>query len=83
MTFPARTLSLAQASLYLYSDGLSEAVDASGAALGVRGLARLIARASRLPPASRVDSIVDAIAATPAARRDDITLAVLDPNALH
>jgi len=83
IAFTAHKLSLEQASLYLYSDGISEARDADGAELGLRGLARLIARASRLPPASRIDSIVDAIAGTPAARRDDITLAVLDPSALH
>ena len=83
ITFTAHRLSLEQASLYLYSDGISEARDADGAELGLRGLARLIARASRLPPASRIDSIVDAIAGATAARRDDITLAVLDPCALH
>ena len=83
ITFTAHKLSLEQASLYLYSDGISEARDADGAELGLRGLARLIACASRLPPASRIDSIVDAIAGTTASHRDDITLAVLDPCALH
>lgn len=83
MAFETRSLSLNKASLYLYSDGVSEAVDANGDELGLRGLARLIAGACNLPPASRIDNIIDAVAITDCKRRDDITLAVLDPAGLH
>ncbi|MEX2482191.1 MAG: HDOD domain-containing protein [Gammaproteobacteria bacterium] len=77
--FQSRTLSLDKASLYLYSDGISEAVTSSGEELGIRGLARLIASCCDLPAAARLDSIIDAVAAGDCPRRDDITLAVLDP----
>lgn len=83
IAFETRTVSLADACLYLYSDGVSEAMDADGDELGLRGLATLIAGSARLPPGSRIDSIVDAVAGGDCRRRDDITLAVLDPGALH
>jgi len=78
LRFTGARLCLSRASLYLYSDGLSEALDERGQALGLAGLARHIARASDLPPPSRIDAILQAVAGAAGARQDDITLAVLD-----
>ncbi len=79
VVFDAHSIDLDGASLYLYSDGVSEATDDAGKALGVRGLARLIARESGHAPSARVDRIVETLLAQHDARRDDITLALLAP----
>jgi sigma-B regulation protein RsbU (phosphoserine phosphatase) len=65
--------------LFLYSDGLSESTDASGAEYGEEGIARLLAASHALPPPELAAAVLDDAARfrgeTPAT--DDLTILVL------
>jgi sigma-B regulation protein RsbU (phosphoserine phosphatase) len=70
--FPEVDLELAGGSLYLCSDGLTEAPCEGGGQLGGEGLRRLIARYAGKPLAERIQAIVAAVAECEL--RDDLTL---------
>ena len=64
--------------LYLYSDGATEAKDASGARIGIEGLQRLLKREGPLPPADRLASVAALIDAPGVELHDDLTLLVIE-----
>jgi serine phosphatase RsbU (regulator of sigma subunit) len=75
--FSERQLTLAGGSLYVCSDGLTEACEA-GAALGSAGLERLVLRFAAKPLLERVQAIAAEVSRLEP--RDDLTLlAVGDP----
>lgn len=69
------TLSIAGGCLYLYTDGASEARDASGRMLGSEGLKALIERHADAAPGTRLTAIADGLGDDV---RDDLTLLVID-----
>lgn len=78
-------VALGHASLYLYSDGLTEspgrmagADTGEGPWLGVAGLEALICQVSDLPPAERLERIVEQARGADGRQRDDITLLVVE-----
>ncbi len=76
--FPENELTLDGGSLYLFSDGLTEAVQADRSRLELAGLMQLISRHTTLPPAARLAALVsDARQATPVLH-DDITALLIE-----
>lgn len=76
--FPESELTLDGGSLYLFSDGLTEAVQADRNRLEMAGLMQLITRHAGLHPQARLASLVnDARQATPVLH-DDITLLLIE-----
>ena len=76
--FPEDELALDGGSLYLFSDGLTEAVQADHNRLEMSGLMQLITRHAALAPDARLASMVsDARQATPVLH-DDITLLLIE-----
>lgn len=73
-----QTFDLEGGSLYLFSDGLTEALDEHGEQLGANGLERLIARFADRPLAARIHAVMAAV--NRLSTRDDMTLLCLDPN---
>lgn len=69
------SFSIEGGSLYLYTDGASEARDADGRMIGSDGLQALIARHAGAAPGTRLTAVADAIGAE---LRDDLTLLVID-----
>lgn len=79
MDFPAEQIDLSGHSLYLYSDGATDARDNRREMLGVNGMAELIARHSSMAPESRMRRILGALR-----RRelgDDLTLLLVEGSA--
>jgi sigma-B regulation protein RsbU (phosphoserine phosphatase) len=75
--FPEEEIHLAGGSLYLCSDGLTEACSASGHLLGRAGFQELVARFASKPLAERIEAIVAQVSELEL--RDDLTiLAVSD-----
>jgi sigma-B regulation protein RsbU (phosphoserine phosphatase) len=72
---PELELELERGTLYVYSDGLSEARSASGEPLGRRGFEALAQKFADLPLARRVAAIVES--AGELSIRDDLTLLAL------
>ena len=70
--FPEEEVELAGGTLYVCSDGLTEAACADGEELGSAGFMRLVERFEAKPPAERVDAI--AAEAERYDLRDDLTL---------
>lgn len=70
--FPEADVELAGGSLYLCSDGLTEAETAPGDALGAEGLRRLVTRFRSKLVAERIEAIVAEVSAMDL--RDDLTL---------
>lgn len=76
--FPENELALDGGSLYLFSDGLTEAVQADRSRLELAGLMQLIAQHTALRPAARLATLVnDARQATPVLH-DDITALLIE-----
>lgn len=76
--FPSRTLRLDGGSLYLFTDGVTEAVIGEARRLDVGGLQRLIAATARLEARARLDNIVAEILRPGVEQHDDITLMVIE-----
>lgn len=80
--FPENELLLDGGSLYLFSDGLTEAVQADRSRLEMAGLMQLISQHTNLPPAARLAALVsDARQATPILHDDITALLVEQPRA--
>jgi sigma-B regulation protein RsbU (phosphoserine phosphatase) len=77
--FPENDVELAGGSLYLCSDGLTEAETAPGDALGAEGLRRLVTRFRDKLLAERIDAIVAEVSAMDL--RDDLTLLAVSDEA--
>jgi sigma-B regulation protein RsbU (phosphoserine phosphatase) len=77
-SFPEVALSLEGCSLYIFSDGLTEAC-AGDAPLGAEGVKRIIDRFAGEPIGERVDDIVTDVATHQI--RDDLTMVAVEPEA--
>ncbi len=77
--YKSQALSMRNASLYLYSDGVTEALDDQGQELGLKGLRTMLHANARVPPNARIDAIVDQLISPTGPLRDDLTLALLEP----
>lgn len=77
--FPETELNLYGGSLYVFSDGLTEAETASGGQLGREGLEALVSRYADIPLAGRVQAIVDSVSQLEL--RDDLTLLAVSDEA--
>jgi sigma-B regulation protein RsbU (phosphoserine phosphatase) len=64
--------------LYLFTDGLTEALDDHGRMLGAEGVHALLERFAPLPAPDRLAAVVGAIGEDGAALRDDVTLLVVE-----
>jgi sigma-B regulation protein RsbU (phosphoserine phosphatase) len=58
MDFPEQQTSLSGASLYLFSDGVTDVRDANGKTLGVEGVEAVVRDLGALPPESRLRALV-------------------------
>ncbi len=72
LTFPEQACDLAEASLYLFSDGATDVRGAAGTPLGVDGVASLLRRLESLPAAARLRAVVRSLRAFSVT--DDMTL---------
>jgi sigma-B regulation protein RsbU (phosphoserine phosphatase) len=70
--FPESDLRLAGGSLYVFSDGLTEATEPSGEAIGAEGLMRLVERFAAKPLRERVAAIAEEVMRLDT--HDDMTL---------
>jgi sigma-B regulation protein RsbU (phosphoserine phosphatase) len=77
--FPEQEIALEGGSLYLCSDGLTEAGTGAGQALGSSGLRRLVERLAGKPLSERVDAIVSEVSGLDL--RDDLTLLAVSDEA--
>lgn len=76
--FPESNLTLAGGSLFLFSDGVTESYVADGEVLGLRGLLKLILELRGRAPQQRLETIVARLCQEGVARRDDITLLLVE-----
>jgi sigma-B regulation protein RsbU (phosphoserine phosphatase) len=70
--YPEVELELSGGTLYLCSDGITEALVPEGGELGVEGLKKLIDRFAFVPLGERIDAIVGEVCKL--ALRDDVTI---------
>jgi sigma-B regulation protein RsbU (phosphoserine phosphatase) len=70
--FPEAEVQLDGDTLYIFSDGVTEAYSKTGEQLGSEGLRRLITGSAHMPPAGRVDAIIARVQSLEL--RDDLTL---------
>lgn len=78
MEFPVTTLSMDGGSLYLFTDGVTEALDDNNQQLEIEGLMRLIESGLQLNARERMEKIIAGIRRPGIEQRDDITLMVID-----
>lgn len=76
--FPVSTISLADSSLYLFTDGVTESVDEHNRPLDMEGLIRLIKDCSKIAATRRLHDIVAEIRKPSVSQRDDITLMLIE-----
>jgi len=76
--FPATTLSLEGGSLYIFTDGVTEAMDDTNNELEVKGLIKLIQDNSEMISCKRLDSIVSKIRRPNVDQHDDITILLIE-----
>lgn len=74
------TLNLQEGSLYLYSDGVTEA---DGMDVGEEGLKAMLDEFASYPPMQRLRGIVGRLASRSQTLHDDITLLVIESSKLH
>lgn len=77
---PESEVDLSGGTLYLFTDGLSEARDGEGVMLGAEGVLDLLGRHARLPAPERLAAVMDEIAPDGMALRDDLTMLVVEAN---
>jgi sigma-B regulation protein RsbU (phosphoserine phosphatase) len=78
MEFPSTRLSIKGGTLYLYSDGVTEARTPQGDWLQLAGLQRLLGALDDGTPAARLAALVAEIASPSGEQHDDITLMLID-----
>ena len=76
--FPEIQLELKDASLYSFSDGLSEGRTVDGATPGLRGVIQMVVAAHKLPRAERLESLLSRYHDSETTLKDDLTVLVLD-----
>jgi sigma-B regulation protein RsbU (phosphoserine phosphatase) len=64
--------------LLLYTDGIVEAMDASGKFFGQDSLSDLLRQTSRLPPSEAADRIIASVGQWSTSQDDDLTVLVCD-----
>lgn len=74
MTYTLERLSLAGGRLYVFTDGVTEGLDAQGAMLEVDGLQRLLDGAAGQTPDAQLAAVVAALKRDGSRLRDDLTL---------
>lgn len=75
---PESTVALDGGTLYLFTDGLTEAKGADGTMLGSDGVQRLLAQFAALPARRRLEALVAALPGGTASLRDDVTVMVVE-----
>ncbi|MCB1568446.1 MAG: SpoIIE family protein phosphatase, partial [Xanthomonadales bacterium] len=75
LSFPEQTCSLADASLYLFSDGVTDVRHATRAPLGVDGVAQLVQQNASLAPEPRLRALIRSLRRLEVT--DDITLMLI------
>ncbi|NOZ11704.1 MAG: SpoIIE family protein phosphatase [Gammaproteobacteria bacterium] len=76
--FPETHLILGGGSLYIYSDGLTEACGANGKQLGVSGIKTMIKGVAHLSAAQRIKDLVKQVMDGTESLHDDMTLMVIE-----
>ena len=76
--FPETTIGLAGCSLYIFTDGVTEALDRSSNQLDVKGLIELIKSNSKVTSRNRLVDIVAEIRKFNSHQHDDITMMLID-----
>ncbi len=71
-------ISLAEGTVYLFTDGVTEASDPQGSALGLTGLMAIIDTVTRVAPAQRLAAIVATMEAQSRMVDDDLTLLLVE-----
>ncbi len=79
LQYSASEFGLGTGTLYLFTDGLTEARRADGTEIGIDGLLTIIRRNRELPPGERVRRIIEQVQRASATVADDLTLVVLEP----
>ncbi|HSV29368.1 MAG TPA: SpoIIE family protein phosphatase, partial [Candidatus Omnitrophota bacterium] len=69
------------ASLYLFTDGLTEAKWDKGHMLGAAGVEKLLARHAALPLPDRLEAVLADVARDGLALKDDLTMMVVEARA--
>ena len=76
--FPVTTISLDGGSLYIFTDGVTEAVDINDRQLEVKGLIELVKLNKEYPVGQRLENIIAVLRLPNVTQHDDITLLVID-----
>ena len=76
--FPVSTISMPGSSLYIFTDGVTESLDAQNKQLDVAGLIELIKSSSKVTARERLEGIIAEIRRPHTSQRDDITLLLID-----
>jgi len=78
LVFPAKSIPLDGGSLYIFTDGVTEAMDENEHQLSVEGLIDLIKTNSKVAARNRLVDIVSEIRKMNSHQHDDITLMIID-----
>lgn len=81
MDFPEQETVLEKSCLYLFSDGVTDVRDADGKTLGVEGVEAVVRDLGRMPPETRLRSIVRELRQLTVT--DDTTLMLIEGEAAH
>lgn len=76
-SYPVTEIPLAAGTLYLFTDGVTEALDENNNPLDVEGLTRLIRENSTVTASKRLADIIAEIRRPHLAQRDDITMMII------
>jgi len=76
--FPVKTIPLDGSSLYLFTDGVTEAMDENGNQIGVEGLIKMIKDTADVSATQRLHGIVEEIRQPGDVQHDDITLMLIE-----
>ena len=79
---PESHVELAGGTLFLFTDGLTEAPDETGRMLGGEGVEALLLRHAALPAPERVAAVIAEIAPDGEALRDDLTMLVVEDGSM-
>jgi sigma-B regulation protein RsbU (phosphoserine phosphatase) len=80
LKFPEIKCQLNGGSLYLFSDGVTEAHTEDGRELGVKGLAKWLKDLQIKSPQQRLQGVVERLTPKQSPLRDDITLMLIEQN---
>lgn len=76
--FPVSTIKMSGSSLYIFTDGVTESLDAQNKQLDVAGLIELIKSSSTVTASERLEGIIAEIRRPHTSQHDDITLVLID-----